>query len=279
MTAQVLARIYWQALRLGSSVRRSTPTRHVHPEKPRRGRPSSNLFTGRPAGEPAAAAWRGARCSPVSRRVTAGRLRVRDGRRTAPSAPRSPHCRRRSPCTTRAPMAPRLRRLGRRRRGLHAGLLEPDDLTALVRVLLRNRAVAGRLRGRLARAVRAAARIRHFAESQHSRREPPQHRGTLRSRQRLLRAVARRVADVLVRDLRPRRADARGSVSARSSTGSAASLRLRPGTTCSRSAPAGAASRIHAARDYGCRVTTTTISRAARARERARARGRASPTA
>ena len=55
-------------------------------------------------------------------------------------------------------------------------------------------------------------------------------------------------------------------------------LDLGPATTCWRSAPAGAASRVHAAATRGCRVTTTTISReqhelARRARARGRARG------
>ena len=61
-----------------------------------------------------------------------------------------------------------------------------------------------------------------------------------------------------------------------SSTASAASSSWRPGTTCSRSAPAGAASRSTRRAHYGCRVTTTTISREQHAlRRRARARGRA----
>ena len=38
-------------------------------------------------------------------------------------------------------------------------------------------------------------------------------------------------------------------------------LDLGPGTRCWRSAPAGAASLVHAARTRGCHVTTTTISR------------------
>ena len=58
----------------------------------------------------------------------------------------------------------------------------------------------------------------------------------------------------------------------RSSTRSAASSSSARTTTCSRSAPAGAVFAIHAAGDYGCRVTTTTISREQHARRSERVR-------
>ena len=118
-----------------------------------------------------------------------------------------------------------------------------DDLTALLRLMLRNRDGARR-DGRRPRAPGgAAAPRRALAAPQHARRQPAQHRRALRPRQRLLRAVPRRDDDVFVRAVRAAGHDARARRRRRSSTRSAASSSSGRRTTCSRSAPAGAASR------------------------------------
>ena len=106
----------------------------------------------------------------------------------------------------------------------------------------------------MAAAVRAAgpmrpprvARRRAQAEGpapQH-RARPPLGPPPLRRLQRVLQAVPRRVADLLVRDLLARREDARGGPARPSSSWSPTSSRSARATACSTSAAAGAASRV-----------------------------------
>ena len=112
------------------------------------------------------------------------------------------------------------------------------------------------------------------------RRSRKRHRRPLRPRQRPVRADARPDDDVLVRrssSAATRRSRRRRSPSSSASARSSTSARA---TTCSRSAPAGAASRSTPRRTRGCRVTTTTISREQHDYAvAARARGRRSRTA
>ncbi len=134
-----------------------------------------------------------------------------------------------------------------------------------------------------ARSAAGDARLARAAP-QYPRRQPPQHRRALRPRQRLLRAVPRRRPDVLVGDVRratttrwkrPRRA---------SSTASAQARRCRPGDHVVEIGTGWGGFALHAARHYGCHVTTTTISReqhalASAARRRGRPAGPRHPAA
>ena len=147
---------------------------------------------------------------------------------------------------------------GLRRRAL--GLARPDrgDRGRRAQPATAIDAVRRRLTPRARAAGSAPARC---SRRNTPRRARARHRRALRPRQRPVRADARRDDDVLGRDLRAPRHDAGGGVARPSSTASATSSTSGRATTCSRSAPAGAASRCTPRATRGCRVTTTTISR------------------
>ena len=99
-----------------------------------------------------------------------------------------------------------------------------------------------------------------LAEPQHPRRQPPQHRRALRSRQRLLPAVPRRDPDVLLRPVR-----APGQTLAEAQRAKldriCRKLALGPRDHVLEIGTGWGGFALHAATPYGCRVTTTTISR------------------
>ena len=133
------------------------------------------------------------------------------------------------------------------------------DLVTTTRLMIRNAAMVEE-RGGLVRTI-DPARWRHRAppSRQQHRRQPPAHLRALRSRQRLLPAVPRRVADVICRRITRPDAKRWSRRSSTSSMRSAGSWRSAPAIMCSKSARAGSLRRV-AATHYGCRVTTTTIS-------------------
>ena len=123
------------------------------------------------------------------------------------------------------------------------------------------------------RSIGAVAARRLAAAREHARARARADRRPLRPRQRALRALPRRDDDVLVRRSSSGRDATLHEASAREARrASAASSTSRPATTCWRSAPAGAASRCTRPARYGCRVTTTTISREQHDHARARVR-------
>ena len=218
--------------------------------------------------------------SPAARRALLRAHRVRPARRSSRTAARhvfgagAPH----ATVDVHAPRA--WRALLRGSRGLAEsyadGLWDSPDLTAVIRGRRAQRRT-GSTRSRRRLDARCASRTSARARSCATRRARSRagHRRPLRPRQRPVRADARPDDDVLVRDLRAPRHDARGGVAGQARARSATSSTSARPTTCSRSAPAGAASRVHAAATRGCRVTTTTISREQRALALgARARGR-----
>ena len=149
------------------------------------------------------------------------------------------------------------------------------QLVDVVRLFVLNMAALDGLEGGLAAFDGSIAQGGARPQAQQPRRFPPQHRRALRPRQRFLPPVPRRDADVLGRHVRVSAGSRCTTRRSRASTASAASSIFGPRTTCSRSAPAGAALALHAARNFGCRVTTTTISREQwkLARERVREAG------
>ena len=233
---------------------RKSRERH-HPDRTLRTRPATAAC---PLGSP-----RKARASRGCRRLTRGRLRLRDGGETSTTSATATASN--PPITVLDPAFyadVALRRLGRRRRVLHAAAAgAPTTSPALMRLMLAERATLSTAWSAASRACRRRCdRLAHCAAAQHPRRQPPQHRGALRSRQRLLPADARRDDDVLVRAVRAAGHDARRSPGGEARSHLPRARRSARPTTCSRSAPAGAAFAIHAAGRYGCRVTTTTIS-------------------
>ena len=120
-----------------------------------------------------------------------------------------------------------------------------------------------------------AARLARLA-AQHRSRQPPQHRRPLRSRQRILRACSCQQDLMYSSALLARRRTTRSRPPRRaSSTSSAASSSSLPAITCIEIGTGWGGFALHAARHYGCRVTTTTISaRAVRCRPATRRRSR-----
>ncbi len=155
------------------------------------------------------------------------------------------------------------------------GLWSSPDLEALVELAALNRSALALSEGWLRVAVADPAHARAPGAGATRRPGAREHLGPLRPGQRLLPALPGRDDDVLVGGLRDARPAARGRA-ARTSTGAS---RRAPasgaGCTSSRSAPAGAGSRIYAAGELGCRVTSITISREQHdlARERVREAG------
>ena len=167
-----------------------------------------------------------------------------------------------------------VRRVGRRGRGVHARLLDQ-------RAARRRRAPVRAQHGRARRARRraraaycAVAQGGARAQTQQPRRLPPQHRRALRPRQRILPAVPRRDADVLGRHLRASAGNRCTTRRSRGSIASAASSIFGPTDHLLEIGTGWGGLALHAARDFGCRVTTTTISREqwTLARERVRER-------
>ena len=157
------------------------------------------------------------------------------------------------------------------------GLWSCDDLVALTRIAALNVSALDRLRRVLAPVADPVQRWMRWLAAQHARALAPADRRPLRPRQRAVRAVPRPDDDVLVRAcFESTRDDACRRPRWRSSSGSAPSSTSRPERPRAGDRDAaGAASRCYAARTYGCRVTTTTISREQHAlRARAGARGR-----
>ena len=161
------------------------------------------------------------------------------------------------------------------------GYWDSDDLVDLVRIAARNTPAMDALKRRFAFALVPAQSLGADGPAQHAARRPAEHLRPLRPRQRAVRVVPRRAHAVLLGLLPQRRSRRSRRPSWPSSTGSATACASAPTTTCSRSAPAGAGWRSMRPTKYGCRVTTTTISRrAAHVRDvpdrRARALGRGS---
>ncbi len=208
--------------------------------------------------------WRAARCSRGSARIDSrqpardrGRRgvalrRARGDRARCDGAhPRRAHVRR-----------ARVRRLDRCGRGVHAAATGTRTISrtsygcwcAIAPSSTASRPVRRALKAPLA--ARSA-----LAESQHARGQPPQHRRALRSRQRVLRDVARSVVDVLGSDFRElRRRRSRRRRQPRTSS-SAASLKLSPTDQLLEIGTGWGGFALHAARNFGCRITSVTISR------------------
>ena len=150
------------------------------------------------------------------------------------------------------------RRLGRRRPRRGAGAVRGAHVEPGARV---DAAPAAVLRAPAAR-----------PGAEHQGRCPAQHRASLRPVERPLRALPRRVDDVLVRALRPRRLPGARPGDARSTSCSTppASASAR---TCSRSAPAGAHWRCAAARRGATGHHPHPLPRAGRARAASARRG------
>ena len=155
------------------------------------------------------------------------------------------------------------------------GLWSSPDLPALLRVAALNREALALSEGWWRWPAQAAADAGPPGAAEHRGRQPPEHRGALRPRQRLLPAVPRRDDDLFERRLR-------GARTSRSPTPSATSTRSSPSgpgcaaaSTCSRSARGWGGFALYAAGELGCRVTTITISPAqhALATERVREAG------
>ena len=127
----------------------------------------------------------------------------------------------------------------------------------------------------LARLGGWAMRAWHAAAAQYARRQPPQHRRALRSRQRVLRPVPVAGPDVLLGAVDQARTTRWRLASTRKLDRICRKLQLHAGRPCLEIGTGWGGFAIHAARHYGCQVTTTTISREqhALARERVAAAG------
>ncbi len=148
----------------------------------------------------------------AARRIRVGRLTVvlPDGSRRTYGDPASPHAGEIHVHDTRGRPPDAAGRRDRRRRGVHGRpVVQPGPAGAAQggRTQPGCACVAARL---VARAAQAAEDDRPPPSPQHGGREPPEHRGPLRPRQRLLPAVPRRVDDLLERRLRFARPDPRG---------------------------------------------------------------------
>ena len=141
------------------------------------------------------------------------------------------------------------------------GLWDTDDLVALCRIACRSLPPLDRLRARgpaaaAARCSRAGAGPPQHPERAPAATSPPTTTSATRcSKPSSTRGWSTRAPSSRTSGRRSRRR------SWRSSSASAPRSTSARTTTCSRSAPAGAGSPIHAAATRGCRVTTTTISR------------------
>ena len=199
------------------------------------------------------------------RRIRAGRLCVVEGwsgerlHFGPAAAPRAGHV---SRCTRpTSTVASWEAALGSARRTAD-GLWDADDLTVLARIATREIGRADHLRDRLAPVRGPLQRLRGLPALNTRRRRSAQRRRPLRPGQRDVRAVPRpRVDDVFERVLRDARRDPRAGPAAPSWRGSA------NGSSCGRTTHVleigtgwgGLA--LYMASRFGCRVTTTTLSR------------------
>ena len=171
-----------------------------------------------------------------SRAASAGSVR--------PAHPTTAACTRPSRCCTRRPtrMRPSAARSAAARPTC-AAYWRSDDLTALIRLMLVNRDVMETMEGGAALATAPLRRVLHWLNRNSPDGSRAQHRRALRSRQRPVRADARRDHGVLLRHLRARRrrrCTRRQIAKFERICRKLAALAAR--ITCSRSAPAGAAS-------------------------------------
>ncbi len=123
------------------------------------------------------------------------------------------------------------------------GMWDCEDLVALTRIAALNVGGLDRLRRRFAARADPDAALGALARAQHAGALAQAHRSPLRPRQRALLAVPRPHDDVLLRGLRRARHDARGGLDGQARAHLRRSSTCAPTITCSRSAPAGAASR------------------------------------
>ena len=149
------------------------------------------------------------------------------------------------------------------------------QLVDVVRLFVLNMAALDGLEGGLAALHGALAQGRARAPAQQPRRFPPQHRRALRPRQRVLPAVPRRDDDVLGRHVRVSGAVAATTRKLARLDRMCRKLDLRPSDHLLEIGTGWGGLALHAARTFGCRVTTTTISREQwkLARERVREAG------
>ena len=218
---------------------------------------------------------------PRLRAARAHRVRPADRRRGRPPAACSAPARRRRPssCTTRAVW----RALLRGGQGLAEtyvdGLWDSPDVTAVIEVAARNLHGIDEIRRRADAGARAVAARPRAARAQHAAALARGHRRPLRPRQRPVRADARRDDDVLGRDLRAPRHDARRGVAGQARP----HLRqARPRAVRPRARDRDRLGRVRAARRRDARLPRDdhhAVARAARAGAGAGARGRASRTA
>ena len=141
------------------------------------------------------------------------------------------------------------------------GYWTTTQLVDVVRLFVLNMDALDGLESGFARPRGAAAQDRARLAPQQPRRRAPQHRRALRPRQRFLPAVPRRDDDVLGRDVRASAADRCTTRRSRGSISSAASSSSSPTDHLLEIGSGWGGLALHAAQRFGCRVTTTTISR------------------
>ena len=135
------------------------------------------------------------------------------------------------------------------------------DLVAVVRLAVRNLARLEQQNRLLSALSRGFDALRHRLRGNSITGQPAQHPGALRPEQRLLPPLPGPQHDVLLRLLRSRGRLARSRAVPQAGHASAGSCAWGPRTTCWKSARGGAGLPSTRRRHYGCRVTTTTISR------------------
>ena len=246
MSLQVVAKIYAQTLRLKLKGAPLLP--------PPRGEA--------PEGVPLAVGDRLARTAvrQALRRVRAGRIEVVEGGRRRAFGPAGAELRAtvtiHDPAAWRGPLRGSV--------GLGEtyvdGLWETDDLVALIRIAARELRQLDGLRGAVARPRGLLHRARRLVPENTRDAAPAAHRRPLRPRQRPLRRLPRRADDLLVR-LLPASEDASLEEAQLAKLERiCAQLRLGPENHLLEIGTGWGGLAIHAAREHGCRVTTTTIS-------------------
>ena len=146
-------------------------------------------------------------------------------------------------------------------RPTRTALWDSDDLVALLRIGAREMARLDRLRRRLRPVPRPLHRLATLPRQHPPRRaratSPPTTTSATSSSRRFLDPSD----DVLVRPVRARGSVARGGPASTSSSASAERLELAPDDHLLEIGTGWGGFAVHAAAHYGCRVTTTTISR------------------
>ena len=140
------------------------------------------------------------------------------------------------------------------------GLWECEDLVALTRIAALERRRAGPAAARAGAGADPRAALGALAGAQHPRALAQADRRPLRPRQRAVRAVPRPHDDVLLRGLRAARGDLEEASLAKLER-VCAKLELRPEDHLLEIGTGWGGLAVYAAGRYGCRVTTTTISR------------------